>query len=325
MFLPRPNSSDLSILAEKKSPNKNLWDLSPHPHQSACHVCNNVADYPDLIVFKPINSFVLWLVICKACGKSLATQFQCPVLRKIRHNGNFKNKQGLLAQNGVSVWCKVPIGNEQFACIDSVLKLWLCIITCLCNIVVWLVSHRMSPGKPEDPRAPHTEAGSSPGSSDQWRKGLHAPLSSSSLIVLWPLHWEVILTQCFFFLLSEEWPSLHHPRIGWGPVLGPASMVLPGVRRTQGHETPTADLAVPDCSDTPPTFQQPRRAASGDQGDTGQLLSAPELEPPVEQRVSRQAELGGQPDFPPEPNAKYANVRGAKSIYGGNHLISPVS
>lgn len=59
MFLPRPNSSDLSILAEKKSPNKNLWDLSPHLHQSACYVCKNVADYPDLIVFKPINSFVL--------------------------------------------------------------------------------------------------------------------------------------------------------------------------------------------------------------------------------------------------------------------------
>lgn len=102
-------------------------------------------------------------------------------------------------------------------------------------------------------------------------------------------------------------------------------MVLPGVRRTQGHETPTADLAVLDRCDTPPTFQQPRRAASGDQGDTGQLLSAPELEPPIEQRVSRQAELGGQPNFPPEPNAKYANVRCAESIYGGNHLISLVS
>lgn len=59
MFLPRPNSSDLSILVEKKSPNKNLWDLSPHPHQSACYVCKNVTDYPDLIVFKPINPFVL--------------------------------------------------------------------------------------------------------------------------------------------------------------------------------------------------------------------------------------------------------------------------
>lgn len=66
----------------------------------------------------------------------------------------------------------------------TVFKLCLCVITCLCNIIVWLVFHRMSPGKPEDPRAPHTEAGSSPGSSDQWRKGLHTLLSSSSLNVL---------------------------------------------------------------------------------------------------------------------------------------------
>lgn len=66
----------------------------------------------------------------------------------------------------------------------TVFKFCLSIITCLCNIVVWLVFHRMSPGKPEDPRAPHTEAGSSPGSSDQRRKGLHPLLSSSSLILL---------------------------------------------------------------------------------------------------------------------------------------------
>lgn len=46
-------------LGKKKSPNKNPWDLSPHPNQSACYVCKNVADYPDLTVTKPINSFVL--------------------------------------------------------------------------------------------------------------------------------------------------------------------------------------------------------------------------------------------------------------------------
>lgn len=86
-------------------------------------------------------------------------------------------------------------------------------------------------------------------------------------------------------------------------------MVLPGVHGTQGHETPTADLAVPDRSDTPPAFQQPCRAAGGDQDDTGRLLPAPQLEPPIEQRLSREAELGGQPDFPPEPNAKYEHVR----------------
>lgn len=85
-------------------------------------------------------------------------------------------------------------------------------------------------------------------------------------------------------------------------------MVLPGVQRTQDYEAPAADLAMPDRSDTPPTFQQPRRAAGGDQDDTGELLPAPKLEPPAEQRLSRQAELGGQPGLPPEPNAKYEHV-----------------
>lgn len=85
--------------------------------------------------------------------------------------------------------------------------------------------------------------------------------------------------------------------------------MLPGVRRTQGHRAPAADLAVPDRSDPPPAFQQPRGAAGGDQVDTGELLPAPELEPPAERRRSGQAELGRQPDLPAEPNAKYEHVR----------------
>lgn len=49
--------------------------------------------------------------------------------------------------------------------------------TGLCAVTIMLLCDlfRVSPGKPEDPRAPHTEAGSSPGSSDQWRKGLCPP------------------------------------------------------------------------------------------------------------------------------------------------------
>lgn len=119
---------------------------------------------------------------------------------------------------------------------------------------------------------------------------------------------EVILTVSFF-LFSEERPSLYHPWLSWGPLLGPASLVLQGVHRAQGCSTPTADLAVLDRGDTPPAFQQSRRAAGGDQDDIGELLPAPELEPPSQQRLSRQAELGGQPDLPPEPNAKYEHVR----------------
>lgn len=74
----------------------------------------------------------------------------------------------------------------------------------LCSIILCFVLHRMSPGKPEDPRAPHTEAGSSPGSSDQWRKGLCpcSPLPHWLLIVLW--HWEVIVTQCFLFSYFQK-------------------------------------------------------------------------------------------------------------------------
>lgn len=61
--------------------------------------------------------------------------------------------------------------------------------------------YRMSPGKPEDPRASHSEAGSSPGSSDQRRKGL---CSSSDLphwlvVVLGPPHWVAIATHWFLF------------------------------------------------------------------------------------------------------------------------------
>lgn len=63
----------------------------------------------------------------------------------------------------------------------------------------------MSPGKPEDPRAPHAEAGSSPGSSDQWRKGLYScSLPHRLLIVLWPLHWEVRVTQCLLFFYFQK-------------------------------------------------------------------------------------------------------------------------
>lgn len=62
----------------------------------------------------------------------------------------------------------------------------------------------MSPGKPEDPRAPHAAAGSSPGSGDQWRKGLYCCSPHQLLIVVWPLHWEVRVTQCFLLFYFQK-------------------------------------------------------------------------------------------------------------------------
>lgn len=106
------------------------------------------------------------------------------------------------------------------------------------------------------------------------------------------------------FVFSEEWPPLHHSSVCRGPVRCSASVVLSGHPSTQGHGATTADLAVPDCNDPPAALQQPCRATGGDQDDIGELLPAPQLESTTEQWSTRQAELGGQSDFAPEPNAK---------------------
>lgn len=107
-----------------------------------------------------------------------------------------------------------------------------------------------------------------------------------------------------FCVCPEERPPGHQPSGCGGPVLGSERLVLPDVPRTEGHQAPSADAAVSDGDDPPPALQQPRRAAGGDQDDTGELLPAAQLEPSAGLRAAGQAELGGQPVLPAEPDAK---------------------
>lgn len=158
---------------------------------------------------------------------------------------------------------------------------------------------RQSPGKREDPRAAHAPAGPPPGGCDQRRKGLRPFLFSSLGTIRLQVH-----DCCSFFSFSEKWSSLHQSSVRRGPVLRSARVVLPDLPRSQKHQFASANSALPDADDPPPAFQQPRRAAGGDQDHSGELLPAPQLEPSALQRPGGPAELGGESGLTPEPNAE---------------------